>query len=210
MARVAAGLRGEEETRQEQAAAAWRVLIARDIDRVRGLVAAFRFPGHEQVWIAEQDRPDAVQYAHERLLRMLPSFRGQTEGEYTGALVRCVRFACMDVCRRQMKHEMGIEGSLDETLAGADDEAPGRFDPLLARVGARRQEDEAHGRAELDAVATALAALANENMRRVISLTAQGHASSEIAERLELSVANIDQLRSRGLRQIRRHLESDD
>lgn len=78
------------EAQRARAAAAWRALIARDIDRVRGLVAAFRFPGHEQVRIAEQDRPDAVQYGYERLLAMLPNFRGATEGEYTAALARCV------------------------------------------------------------------------------------------------------------------------
>ncbi len=206
---MAAGLRGEGET-QRARAAAWRVLIARDIDRVRGLVAAFRFPGHEQVRIAEQDQPDAVQYAYERLLAMLPNFRGATEGEYTTALARCVSFACMDLCRRLMRHEMRSGGSLEETLPDAEGEPRGRFDWLLERKGAQRGDDEARGRAELDALAAALGSLGNENMRRVISLTIEGHTSGEIGVRLGLSKVNVDQLRSRGLRQIDPGMEGDE
>jgi len=47
-------------------------------------------------------------------------------------------------------------------------------------------------------------------MRRVIALTIEGHSSAEIADRLDLTAANVDQLRSRGLREIRGHMESHD
>lgn len=109
-----------------------------------------------------------------------------------------------------MRHEKRTGGSLDETLPRAEGEARGRFDWLLERKGAQRGDDEARGRAELDALAAALGSLGNEDMRRVISLTVEGHTSSEIGERLGLSVSNVDQLRSRGLRQIGRGMDGDE
>ena len=160
VARVAAGLRGEGQEQHSDAATAWRLLIARDIDRVRGIVATFRFPERPQVRIEPQDQPDAVQYAYERLLRMLPNFRGTAEPEYIGALVQCVRYACMEYCRRQMKYEIGIGGSLDEKLPGDDGESVGRFDTALGRIGAQRHEDDVRGRADLDAFKVALQSLA--------------------------------------------------
>ncbi len=210
VARVAAGLREAGPEQRADAAAAWRLLIARDIDRVRGIVATFRFPDRPQVRIEPQDQPDAVQYAYERLLRMLPNFSGATESEYIGALVQCVRYACMDYCRRQMKHEIGLAGSLDETLAGDEGEPLGRFDIAIGRTGAQRHEDDVRGREDLDAFKVAMEGLPNENMRRVIALTIEGHNSAEIGDRLDLTPSNVDQLRSRGLREIRRRVESDD
>jgi RNA polymerase sigma factor (sigma-70 family) len=210
VARVATGLRGSGEEQRADAVAAWRILIARDIDRVRGIVTTFRFPGRPHVRVERQDQPDAVQYAYERLLRMLPNFRGSTEPEYVGALVQCVRYACMDYCRRQMKHEIGLGGSIDETLPGEEGESVGRFNTALGRIGAQRHEDDVRGRADLDAFRVGLQSLSNENMRRVIALTIEGHSSAEIADRLDLTAANVDQLRSRGLREIRGHMESHD
>ncbi|MDQ2761290.1 MAG: sigma-70 family RNA polymerase sigma factor [Actinomycetota bacterium] len=210
---VVAGLRGGTDAQRARAEAAWALLAALDIDRVRGIVATFRFPEHEHVRIDEQDQRDTVQEAHERLLKMLPNLYASTDREYLAALVTCVRYACMDFCQRQMRREMGIGGSLQETLPDVEgeDEDRGRFDWLVARAAIERRADSEWARDELEAAIEAWAALSNENMRRVISLKAEDtYSSREIAERLGLSAANVDQLRLRGLRKMRGQMEGDD
>ena len=54
----------------------------------------------------------------------------------------------------------------------------------------------------LDAVARAIDDLPNDNMKAVLRLSLEGYASKEIAERLGLSAANVDQLRLRAIRKI--------
>jgi len=72
-----------------------------------------------------------------------------------------------------------------------------------------REDDRANGRATVDAVARAIDALPNENMKAVLRLTMEGYQSREIAERLDLKVANVDQLRSRAMRRLTPELEDD-
>jgi RNA polymerase sigma factor (sigma-70 family) len=175
----------------------------RDIDRVRGLVAVWRLAGAD-VRIDGQDRDDVVQLAFVRLLQMLDGFRGERLPQYRAAMSTCIDYTCRDFCRGRMRSEMGIGGSLDET--GGEDGAEGRFDALLARLGARRQEDVEAGRMGLEDLARAMERLPSQDMRDVLRLTLEGYSSREIAGRLSLTAANVDQLRSRALRRLRPEL----
>ena len=116
-----------ERAKRKRARKAWEMLIALDIDRVRGLVATFRFP-KQDVKVKAGQVDDVVHEAYERLVRMLKTFRGTSEGEYRAAMRTCVGFACMDHCRKEMGIEQGIRGSLDDEI-GADGDERGRFDP---------------------------------------------------------------------------------
>src|SRR5436189_81671 len=78
-----------ERAKTKRASKAWEMLIALDIDRVRGIVATFRFPG-QAVKVQPPQIEDVVHEAYERLVRMLPTFRGKTEGEYRAAMRTCV------------------------------------------------------------------------------------------------------------------------
>ena len=192
---------------RETARRAWNELIERDVDRVRALVSVWRVPGRGDVRVELQDRDDAIQYAFYRLLNMLGNFKGSVLPQYRAAMATCVDFACRDFCRGEMRHEMGLGGSLDDQLANEDGEGVGRFDDVVGEQSARTQADQEAGREGLDALAQALRALPSESMRSVVSLTIEGRPSGDIAERLGLSVANVDQLRSRGLRRLRPALE---
>jgi RNA polymerase sigma factor (sigma-70 family) len=186
---------------KETARRAWNELVERDVERVLGLVATWRLAGKD-VRVAVQDRDDAAQHAFYRLLKMLANFRGGVIPQYRAAMATCVDWACREFCRREMRHEMGLGGSLDAQLVGDDGEGPGRFDSAVAAVSEKLQADHEHGRTVLDAVARAIEGLPNENMKGVLRLTLEGYQSREIGEQLGLSSANVYQLRSRALRRL--------
>ncbi len=206
LALVAANRTAEDRAAKETARVAWNELVERDVDRVRMLVRTWRLAGKD-VRVPIQDRDDAAQHAFYRLLKMLDNFRGEVLPQYRAAMATCVDWACREFCRREMRHEMGLGGSLDERLVGEDGEGAGRFDPVVADVSEQLEGDRENGRAALDAVARAIEALPNENMKAVLHLTMEGYQSREIAERLDLQVANVDQLRSRALRRLTPELE---
>lgn len=208
LVRAFAGLRGSKKRGERRAALrAWHVLTARHHDRVAGWVATFRFPEHPEVVIAPADREDVVQQAHERCLEGLSQrFRGTTAAEFRAALKTCVQYACMDHSRATMRREKGIAGSIDEQVTSGESDEIGRFDGPLAEL-AERLEDGRFGAAlDRQAIGRALDELQNADARKVIRLTIEGYTSREIAEEIGKTVANVDQLRSRGLRELKGRL----
>src|SRR5207248_2301462 len=71
LAFVVAGREARRGEAWDLATAAWRHLAARHHDRVRGLVVAFRFPGHADVRIAPDEYDDAAQECFIRAVKML-------------------------------------------------------------------------------------------------------------------------------------------
>lgn len=201
LALVVAHRTSEDAGSKETARLAWNELVERDIDRVASLVRTWKLPGKD-VRVAQQDRDDAAQHAFYRLLKMLSNFRGEVVPQYRAAMGTCVDWACREFCRSEMRHEMGLGGSLDERLNGDEGEIGGRFDPVVADISEQVEQERENGRAALDAVTRAIAGLPNENMKAVLRLTMEGYQSKEIAQRLDLQVANVDQLRSRALRRL--------
>jgi RNA polymerase sigma factor (sigma-70 family) len=181
---------------------AWETLVTRHYDRIRGIVEAFRFPGHEQVRVADADIEDATQEAFMRVLNKL-KFRGGSLGEFLKALRRTTIYSCMDHCRRTLARERHERGSMDEQR-----EEPTAVEQELGRVADSRFGAELAGREDLDALLAALPQLPNENMRAVIVLTLDGMELPEIAEQLGTSHDNVYQLRSRGIRKLREVMEA--
>jgi len=194
----------------DRAVDAWHVLVARDYERIRGLVVAFRFPGHSEVRIDRDEIDSATHEALERCLRsLLTSFLGRSVGELRAAMRTATHYACQDHCRAQMRREQGIGGSIDDLRTSDEGQDVGRFDRELGDLAERRHLARTEGTEDLDEVAAAIEALPNENMRQVLRLRAEGYSSKEIAGRLELSPTNVDQLHSRGLRRLNDHRGSD-
>ena len=201
----------DKRSQRTKTSKAWEMLIALDFDRVRGLVASFRFPG-QSVRVHPNDIDDAVQYAFERLVKMLRTFKGTSEGEFRAAMRRCVGFACMDHCRAAMKDEQPIAGSLDEEAKDSEGKAHGgRFDSDLARKAEERRSEEdglERALAEQERVAAAIAKMKGDK-RVVIEMTRDGHTTQEIAAALGTSHDNVYQLRARGLKEVRDLLDGD-
>ena len=186
---------------------AWSLLAERHFDRVKGVVATFRHPKRPDVRIPRDERNDATQDAFIRLLRMLDNFKGSELPEYMAALRTCVIYACLDYCEQVMKREMGIGGSLDETL-GEEENAAGRFDRRMAELAGRFQEAREKARDELGQLGEAIDKLSDDK-RQCLRLTWEGFEPEEIASRLGTSLDNVYQLRSRGLKELRRLLDDD-
>lgn len=192
---------------KRRAVEAWKLLVAGEYDRIRGYVATFRVPGLD-VRIDRHEIDDAAHAAVERCLRgLLASFHGSSIGELRAAVRTATSYACLDHCRASMREDMRRRGSLDEPAK--EGEETGRFDAHMAALGARIEEGRFGATMDIHALAFALDGLANANMRDVLRLTLEGYTSAEIAERLGLAPANVDQLRSRGLRKLRQD-DADD
>ena len=201
----------DKRSQRTKARKAWEMLIALDIDRVRGLVGSFRFPG-QSVRVHPNDTDDAVQYAFERLVKMLRTFKGTSEGEFRAAMRTCVRYACMDHCRAAMKEEQPIAGSLDEKLTDSEGGSRGgRFDSDVAsRSEERIREGESleHALAKQERVAAAIAKMDGDK-RVVFEMTRDGHTTKEIAAALGTSHDNVYKLRERGMKNVREILDGD-
>lgn len=194
---IAAFARARDRGDADAARDAWQTLVIRHYDRIHGIVAAFRFPGHEQVRIADGDLDDATQEAFLRVLNKL-KFRGVSEGEFLKALRRATRFSCMDHCRRTLARERHERGSMNEVR-----EQPTALERELGDVAEALHEDERHGREDMDELLSALPEVPSENMRAVILFTLDGMPLAEIAAQLRTSHDNAYQLRSRGLRKLK-------
>lgn len=196
-----------ERQRDEQLAlAAWEELIVRSLGRIRKLVEAFRFPGKSDVRIPRDSCDDLVQLSYLRARKMLKGHKNVTVAAFRSALNTCVRNTCMDWCRAELNIDKHVAGSLDEVVKDDQGRERGRYDRETARDGGRWWTDDVD--AALDArdwVARRLGILKNTDQRKVLEMTfLEEQGVPEIATELETSVANVHQLRSRGLRELRR------
>jgi RNA polymerase sigma factor (sigma-70 family) len=196
---------------------AWKTLVAHDIDRVRGIVAAFFHPKNPAVHIARDDVDDVVQDAYFRVVKMLPNFRGASIGEYRAAMRSCVHFACKDYCRDELGEDKQRAGSLDEEAGANGDDTRPKYEREVADHERARIEEEEALAEEVERLAErsawlddAIAAIEDEPKRRVLEMTRAGKTTKQIAKVLETSEANVYQLRTRALKLIAKMFEDDD
>src|SRR3712207_2042647 len=91
----------------------WAEIAVRNLDRIRGLVATFRFSPSRQA-IPDYDQGEVVSLAWERVQDMGENFRGSSIGELRNAVSTAVWHAAMDWGRKRIARERRIAGSLDE------------------------------------------------------------------------------------------------
>jgi RNA polymerase sigma factor (sigma-70 family) len=200
-----------DRSQRKRARKAWEMLVATDFDRVRGLVATFRFPKKPSVVIARDSIDDVVQLAFERLAKMFGTFRGTELRSYRAAMRTCVTYACMDYSRKEMEHEKGIGGSLDEEITDGEGGTRGRFDPEIAKQERERivlqeqmeraEEQNAHIWSRLEEL--------DGDRRVVLEMTRDGCSTEDIMARTGKSRDNVYKLRERGLKDLRDLLDGD-
>lgn len=199
---VALGRVTDNGSDKQRARTAWEALVLGEFDRVRQLVKAFEFPGKPGVRIPRDQVDDAVQESFMRLFKMLANFAGSSVGEFHGALRTCVQHTCMDYCRKEMRIDKGLAGSLDETVDSEDGSERGRFDHATGKQ--EREQLDARDAASdyVDRIAEALESIDSEDMQTVLAMTWEGASVAQIADELDTSADNVYQLRCRGMKKL--------
>lgn len=200
-----------DRSQTKRARKAWEMLIATDIDRVRGIVATFRFPDQPGVVVHPDSIEDAVQFAFERLAKMFGTFEGTAFHSYRAAMRKCVGYSCMDHCRKEMAHEKGLAGSLDDEIADRDGDKRGRYEADIAKQEHERigLEEELERAEELQERVLADVRRLDGDKRVVLEMTRDGCSTEDIATRLGTSRDNVYKLRERGLKALRDILDGD-
>jgi DNA-directed RNA polymerase specialized sigma24 family protein len=197
------------------AAAAWDQLGVNNFDRIKQTVKAFRFSAGGR-GIPDFDQGSAVGAAYLRVRAMGAHFRKQEIEAYYAALIQTVQNSCKDFGRKDFRHTKRTAGSLDERFDPESETGP--FDHALVawETERRRQSteavvDELHKQWAENFVAWGINQIKNENYREVLELTYIDKLEADgIAERLGISMANVYQRRSRGLRDLEKILRERD
>lgn len=194
----------------EAAMVFWEDACVRNRDLLESEIRRFRFPGTSTP-LKEQDRGEALTRALQRSLRMGYRFEGHCGPEFRAALMTAAYRGCQDVGREEMAHEKRSGGSLDERYEDSDGS---RFDKLVETY--LREQEILAGEADDDAAAAeravalvhwAIPRVKNEKYRTVLELTFNEKLSGEqIAERLNITVANVYQRRKRGQNELEKIL----
>jgi RNA polymerase sigma factor (sigma-70 family) len=179
---------------------AWQDFVATEWTRIKAIVATWRHDALPGGRVPVDAREDVV---HDAVARLLPylGLEGSSLGEAKNMVRRHTEYALKEYVRSSTKDDMRRAGSLDEPAA--DGEGPGataqRAQAEVAdrRIGGIEQ-------AELRTAFEVALRAVDENKREVLVLRMMvGLSGDEVAERLGLSRANVDQLNSRGLAQLR-------
>jgi RNA polymerase sigma factor (sigma-70 family) len=183
----------------------WAELVCDNADRVRAMVGIWGRDGR----LSSDEQEEAVQTAFIKLWRNTAgTFRGSSMGEWVNAVKQCAEYACLDVQRTASRHR-AHEASLDE-VRGDDDGEAGRHDRAAAE---RAREEHARVQERADArdfLAWALPQVEDPRRRTVIERTLDGVPGAEIAAELGVTMANLYQLRRRGLDDLARLKERYD
>ncbi len=193
------------------------MLVAFDRDRIRVLVATFRFAGQGNVSVSRDKVEDVVQDGYLRMLGMLAGFEGSVLPQYEAAMSTCIDFECRDHCRREMKLDQRSAGSFDETIKTDEGGELGKFDHVVAEKERRRIEEEDALAQEIERwnerraeARAAIESIKNDHKREVLLMTWEGKSVAEIMDKLGLSRDNVYQLRRRALKIVQEILSGDD
>lgn len=182
---------------------AWRELVEVSYDRVRSLVEVWSYT-HTR--LGEAEREEATQRALITMFERLGhTFEGVSMGQLHNALGRLVGFRCLDVIDEAVKARERTSG-LDATWVDHEGREHGQH-PGEAAEAAWRWTRDAEVAEATAIVQDALARLEDGPKRTVVERTLDGVPAEEIADELGVTMANLYQLRRRGLVALRSIIE---
>jgi len=193
------------------AAEAWKQLGLNNWPRVQNVVKGFRFSAGSR-GIPDFDQGSAASDGWLRLMSMGANFQKREPGQYYAALVTCVENACKDFGRREFRHTKRSAGSIDQRYddnpeSGPFDAALAAYERELRRRTTEAVEEELENQRAEELVAWAIDQVNNASYREVLYLTLIDKLTAEdIADRLGISIENVYQRRSRGMKELRKIL----
>jgi RNA polymerase sigma factor (sigma-70 family) len=177
---------------------AWRELLLAEWAGMQIMIAGKRHPDLPGGRVPREDRDEVAHQVWLRLHAWL-KLEGSSIGEVRAIIRQAVHFAVLDHMRAYVDDDAHRAGSFDEDAAG--DDASGFLRQVEEEL-ATRLEDPLEASERSTAVGVALADLP-EPRREVVVLRLCGYTSKEVAARLGLQPSNVDQIYSRGLKQLR-------
>jgi RNA polymerase sigma factor (sigma-70 family) len=179
---------------------AWAALLEESFERVRSMVDLWGRGGR----LSRDERDEAVQKALLKLWKnMIVTFEGVSMGQFVNSLRQLVDYACLDVQRAAAKRS-GRERSLDELARDAEGDETSRFARAeheeAAWLELRRGEKAEAG----DFVHWALDEMTNKRRAAVLRHTLAGTPEAEIAAEFDTTLNNVQALRSRGMKDLRK------
>lgn len=197
-----------------------RVAEARDageLDRVRGewwaCIARARARVEFQVDKAihvkrlfpASERDDVVQKALERgARRLIQTLDDLSEGAFFAAMIKVAIFTCQDEGRAHVARDKHRGRSLDEAVGDEDGQT---LQDHLTEKQARREWDEVTTAGEYGEVIKRALGELSERERFVILAWQGGISDDGVAEHLQTSPNNVQQIRSRTLRKLSKNTE---
>jgi RNA polymerase sigma factor (sigma-70 family) len=173
----------------------WARLVEAKFDLVQLLVD--RRAG--RYGLSHDEREEAVSAALVKLWRnMARTFHGTTMGEWVNATKTLVETTCMDVQRRAAKRTRR-ETSFD--VADPETTNPEWKGAKKAEEDYLRDAEKAEA---AGFIAWALPQIDDDRRRLVLERTLDGQPGEEIAAELDVSMANLYAIRSRGLKDLRK------
>ena len=181
----------------------WEKLVEDVFDRMDGFVAAAH-----RGRLDDEEHEQAVQLSMIRFSHnLMHTFEGTSMGQLVNASRTLAHGICMDVQRKSMRDRKDTR-SLDDGWDTAPEDAPApRWE---AEEAVRRAEQEGWDAEKREFREWAIPHIPNDNQRRAVEMTFEGLPLEEIVEALGVTRANAYQLRSRGLKALRRLKEQFD
>ncbi|MBI5105008.1 MAG: sigma-70 family RNA polymerase sigma factor [Solirubrobacterales bacterium] len=172
----------------------WGHLVEDVFDRMDGIVYATH-----KGRLDDEEHELAVQLALVKFWNnLMRTFAGASMGELVNATRTLARGICIDVQRRSIARHGRVVVGLDH---GGDDDPETPW--AEAAQAHRRHDDEQRGRDDLEFLAWALPQV-RENRRAVLQRTLAGEPLDHIAAALGITHDNAYQLRSRGIKDLKK------
>jgi len=184
---------------------AWHAFVMTELQRVRSFVQTWFNPNLPGGYVPVDAREDVVGDALVRILRWL-DLEGSSIGEARKMVISHTNFALLEYMRQYVRDDIGRAGSFDEVAP--DGEGPGVVARDAEEQAARRTPDE-HELAAIRVAFERALRQVDENKREVVVMRLAGIPGDEVAQRLGLSRANVDQRNRRGLEQLRDALRDE-
>lgn len=193
-------LRRARELRERDVAAFERVveeILIRENYLVRQRVTAAGTRQSGSAWVERSAVDDVTGRVLMRIARFLGEMRGSSVGEFRNAVKTCIHFEVISYIRKDDRdNSVPVDpGHFTDALDPEEQE----YSELAGRAAAGSAEDRAILRERLEAVLD----LDDRAAEIVVLRGIDGLTAKEVAERLDISPANVDQIFSRATRKLR-------
>ncbi|MFY9487482.1 MAG: sigma-70 family RNA polymerase sigma factor [Solirubrobacterales bacterium] len=180
----------------ERRRAIWCEILANEYHAIRQQVILFGYSQSGSAWVNEPDVDDVTNEACIRATRMFEGFKGTSVGELYNAVKTCVRYAVIDYVRRDAaKLDDAVDpGAFDP---GSHERADGHFGSLAPAISAASAGDRVEFKERLNDIT-----MLEPRAATIVAGRAAGESSREIAERLGLTAANVDQIYCRSIQKL--------